>query len=288
MTCSDVRRVLPEMMDGAPESAFHNEFDDHVRHCPECSGLVSDLDLIASEAPRLAANEEPGPHVWAQIAAQLRAEGVIRESANGESPVPEFQALPARSTLVPRSQSQFRFQRWSAWWLAPVAAVLIAAGAYVVNHKPAPPVAKVQAPASSPAATGGSEISANAPASTAPPAVTPASTAVTSRATATSEHKAAKAGSEDEMASAAKSSAEKTLIEPETSADDQQFLSEVSTRAPSMRATYESQLRAVNADIRESQAYLDQNPGDADARQHLMDAYQQKALLYQIALDRIQ
>jgi hypothetical protein len=29
-------------------------------------------------------------------------------------------------------------------------------------------------------------------------------------------------------------------------------------------------------------------PGDADARQHLMDAYEQKALLYQIALDRIQ
>ena len=55
-----------------------------------------------------------------------------------------------------------------------------------------------------------------------------------------------------------------------------------------MRATYESQLRAVNSDIREVQAYLQQNPGDADARQHLMDAYQQKALLYQMALDRIQ
>jgi hypothetical protein len=76
--------------------------------------------------------------------------------------------------------------------------------------------------------------------------------------------------------------------EPASSAEDQQFLSEVSTRAPSMRATYENQLRAVNADIRESQAYLDQNPGDPEARQHLMDAYEQKALLYQIALDRIQ
>ena len=71
-------------------------------------------------------------------------------------------------------------------------------------------------------------------------------------------------------------------------ADDQQFLSVVSTRAPSMRATYESQLQAVNADIRETQAYVNRNPGDADARQHLMDAYEQKALLYQIALDRIQ
>jgi hypothetical protein len=55
-----------------------------------------------------------------------------------------------------------------------------------------------------------------------------------------------------------------------------------------MRATYENQLKAVNAHIQEVQAYLGRNPGDAEARQHLMDAYQQKALLYQIALDRIQ
>jgi hypothetical protein len=77
-------------------------------------------------------------------------------------------------------------------------------------------------------------------------------------------------------------------VEPEPSTEDQQFLSAVSTLAPSMRASYETQLQAVNADIRETQAYVDRNPGDADARQHLMDAYQQKALLYQIALDRIQ
>jgi len=126
MTCSDVRRVLPEMLDGAPDSAFHNEFDDHVRSCPECSGLMSDLDLIASEAPRLAANDEPGPHVWAQIATQLRAEGVIRESANGKSSAREFGATAARPALVPRSQSP-----WSAWWLVPIAAALIAAGSYV-------------------------------------------------------------------------------------------------------------------------------------------------------------
>jgi hypothetical protein len=74
----------------------------------------------------------------------------------------------------------------------------------------------------------------------------------------------------------------------EPSADDQQFLSVVSTRAPSLRATYESQLQTVNADIREVQLYLARNPSDTDARQELMDAYQKKALLYQIALDRIQ
>jgi hypothetical protein len=77
-------------------------------------------------------------------------------------------------------------------------------------------------------------------------------------------------------------------LESTPSLEDQQFMSAVSTLAPSMRTTYENQLQAVNADIRETQAYVDRNPGNEDARQHLMDAYRQKALLYQIALDRIQ
>jgi hypothetical protein len=80
----------------------------------------------------------------------------------------------------------------------------------------------------------------------------------------------------------------RSVVEAVPTAEDRQFLSVVSTRAPSMRASYENQLKGVNADIRETQAYVDRYPGDADARQHLMDAYQQKALLYQIALDRIQ
>jgi hypothetical protein len=263
------------MLDGVSDSAFHNEFDDHVRNCPECSGLISDLDLIASEAPRLAANEEPGAQVWAQIAAQLRAEGVIRDSANGAG-AREFEYAPARPMLVPRSPAS----RWSAWWLAPIAAALLAAGSYVVYHQPAQQEAKAEAPA----ATGTSATTS----SSTTPSSTPVSSTPAPKAASDAQQKSAKAAGEDEIASAAKFPAGQSPVELAASADDQQFLSEVSTRAPSMRATYESQLRAVNADIRESQAYLDRNPGDADARQHLMDAYQQKALLYQIALDRIQ
>jgi hypothetical protein len=81
---------------------------------------------------------------------------------------------------------------------------------------------------------------------------------------------------------------EQAEISPPPNADDERFLSEVSQRAPSMRATYEDQLRAVNAEIRETQEYIKWHPGDLDARQHLMEVYQQKAMLYQMALDRIQ
>ena len=55
-----------------------------------------------------------------------------------------------------------------------------------------------------------------------------------------------------------------------------------------MKAEYESQLRAVNSYIHDAEAYLKQNPGDEDARQHVMAAYEQKAMLYQMALDHIQ
>jgi hypothetical protein len=274
-SCSDVERILPELFDGGPEGAAQSglqitatkemrlaasDFDAHLKSCPACSELVSDLKLIASEARQLAATDEPAPRVWVRIAAELRAEGLIREPA------------PTRPIVVPSSPGR----RWrsTAWWLAPVAAAALVAGSYVVSHKPTPPVAKQQAPEAAPETPMTAQTPATSPAPVAPAVASPSVHAPAAQELA---RKSAKpigmAGSE---------------VESEPSTEDQQFLSAVSTLAPSMRASYENQLQAVNADIRETQAYVDRNPADADARQHLMDAYQQKALLYQIALDRIQ
>jgi len=251
MTCSEVQRALPEFLDDSPGVAIQTDFETHLKSCPDCSDLVSDLKLISSEARQLAATEEPASRVWVRIASELRAEGLIHE--------------PTRPTLVPSSPRR----RWSAWWLVPVAVVLVAAGSYLVNRKPIPPLAKQQAPATPPM--------------TSPAAETPAAASHLAPTPAPQQLAQTSAKPTDNIAPAAV-----PAVESAPSAEDQQFLSAVSTLAPSMRATYESQLQAVNADIRESQAYLDRNPGDPDARQHLMDAYEQKALLYQIALDRIQ
>jgi hypothetical protein len=198
--------------------------------------------------------------VWLRVAAQLRAEGLITDPAILE---PERTGRPI---LVPSSPGR----RWTstAWWLAPVAAALLAAGAYVVSHKLSTPVAQQKVPANT------------------VPAPAPLPQTVAETAAATPSRVLAPAPVPEQVARKADSPA--STVESAPSPEDQQFLSEVSTRAPSMRATYESQLNAVNADIRETQAYVNQNPGDTDARQHLMDAYQQKALLYQIGLDRIQ
>jgi hypothetical protein len=270
MTCSDVERVLPELLDRIPDIASDVDFEIHLKSCSACSDLVSDLRLIASEAHQLAATDEPAPRVWLGIAAQLRAEGLIRESG------------PTLVTSVP-------LRRWTstAWWLAPVAAGLLAAGAYVVSHQRSPQMADSESK---------SKIDSAAPATVAvAPTKNMAETPVkivakTSRASISSKPAPIEPGAHDsaEPTEIAASTPIPTEPASEASAEDQQFLSVVSTRAPSMRATYENQLQAVNSNIREVQQYLHRNPADSDARQQLMDAYQQKALLYQIALDRIQ
>jgi hypothetical protein len=260
MNCSDVDRILPEIIDDPANNGTRSngdqdlEFQSHLRTCPHCSELVSDLKSIASEARQLSNAEEPAPRVWLRIAAELRAEGLIRE--------PELRS--ARPVLVAAPQ-----RRWNAFWLAPVAVAILAAGSYLLTHKPMPPTARQTATAkpgeqqpATPVAQQPETQVAQQP-KTSPPVQTPA----------------------PQTPQTPPVRAERSAP---PSADDQQFLSEVSSRAPTMRATYENQLRAVNTEIRETQAYVNRYPGDVDARQHLLEVYQQKAMLYQMALDRIQ
>ena len=240
MNCAEVQQVLPEIIDGGQDS----EFQAHLKSCPLCSELVSDLELIASEARQLADVYEPAPRVWVKIAAELRAEGIIREPG----------ATPARPVLVPNAG-----RRKNAWWLVPVAAALVVAGAYFAKSKQATNVA-----------TNPAVVAPSTQASNVTPAAVPASTSTTPH-------------------SAEPRKAAIVLALPKDSErDDQQFLDEVSRNAPMMRASYENQLHSVNSYIRDAQAYAEQNPEDDDARQHLMDAYEQKSMLYQMALDNVQ
>ncbi len=250
MKCNEVQRVLPEMLEGGQ----NGEFLAHVEACPACGELVSDLKTISVAAAGLAESAEPAPRVWVNIAAQLRSEGLIRE--------PESQ--PAGPVLVPDRR------RWSAWWLAPVAAALVVAGSYVINHRPLPQVAN-QPPANQPPALT-VPVSKEAP---------DASVQAKNQQPATNRKPPSTAASSgDEQAFSAPTET--------VSLDDQQFLDQVSGRSATMKATYESHLRSVNSYIRDAEAYLKRNPADEDARRHLMEAYEQKAMLYQMALDHVQ
>lgn len=271
MKCSDVDRILPDLVDGVPiEDGQDIAVQSHLKTCLECSALVSDLKLIASEARHLASSEEPSPRVWARIAIELRAEGLIKE--------PEFESIqPAH--LPSRSR------RWNPLWLAPVAAVVLVAGSYIATRHPSrhataqltQPVVQQAQQQAQPQATAQipSQPSAQQP-SPQRPGRDLSSSQTSSRNAAPSAAKNAPEPIEKAEADAAP---------PIT---DNEFLTEVSERAPTMRKTYADQLQAVNNEIRETKTYLSQYPGDVDARQHLLEVYEQKAMLYQMALDRIQ
>ncbi|HEX6504322.1 MAG TPA: anti-sigma factor [Terriglobales bacterium] len=65
--------------------------------------------------------------------------------------------------------------------------------------------------------------------------------------------------------------------------DDVELLSHVS---PAARATYADNLQTVNAFIRDAEDNVAQNPHDDEARHYLMQAYQERAMVYASAMDR--
>jgi hypothetical protein len=70
--------------------------------------------------------------------------------------------------------------------------------------------------------------------------------------------------------------------------NDEDLMAEVAADAPAMKTQYAENLRQVNESIRDAQGVVDASPNDEDARRSLMDAYQQKSMLFELAMDRSQ
>jgi len=68
--------------------------------------------------------------------------------------------------------------------------------------------------------------------------------------------------------------------------DDVQLLNTVAARMPAMRDAYEANLRSVNDYIRDAEQSAHNDPNDEVAQQYLRNAYEQKAMVYEMALDR--
>src|SRR5438034_6957763 len=113
MNCAEFQRVLPETIEGGG-SAEHQA---HLISCPQCSGLVSDLNAISKTARLLRASEEPSPRVWNSIEISLKREGLIRQ--------------PLRERSVADRSSW----RWSLTWLVPVAAALLCGLCVIVYQR---------------------------------------------------------------------------------------------------------------------------------------------------------
>ena len=68
--------------------------------------------------------------------------------------------------------------------------------------------------------------------------------------------------------------------------NDDDLLQGISQQPPALQATYTDNLHRVNQYIHDAQNTVDADPNDEDARRSLMEAYQQKAMLFELALDR--
>lgn len=68
--------------------------------------------------------------------------------------------------------------------------------------------------------------------------------------------------------------------------DDMRFLAAVEKRTPSKSVRYKKHLEAVNASIRDAKRSVEQDPRNELARERLIQAYDQKSALYDMAMTR--
>ena len=68
--------------------------------------------------------------------------------------------------------------------------------------------------------------------------------------------------------------------------NDDDLLQEVSQQSPAMRAQCEDNLRRVNQYIQDAKSDVAANPNDEEAHRSLLAAYHQKAMLFELAIDR--
>ena len=92
--------------------------------------------------------------------------------------------------------------------------------------------------------------------------------------------------SSHEAATAVSTSPPATASAGRVDADDAQVLTIVQQKSPALLAIYRENLDSVNSYISDAKRTLEKDPSDMGARDHLMRAYNEKVLLYKMALAR--
>jgi hypothetical protein len=73
-----------------------------------------------------------------------------------------------------------------------------------------------------------------------------------------------------------------------TDQEYEQMLQQVSSTRPAVASSFRENLKQVNAAIADAKQAVERNPDDAEARQALIRAYQQKAMMYEMATSYLQ
>jgi hypothetical protein len=230
------------------EDGSTSEQQAHLRSCPECSALIADLNKIASAAIELRAADEPSPRVWNSIAVALRQTGAELD-------------LIASSAIELREADEPSARVWNAIEIALRQEGLIRAPRPTRSLIPSFGRRWDWARWAVPAAAAllitvgiyvrQRSLTVQVATNTVPPAVS-----------------AVVPGSDT------------------AGLTDDDLLQEISLEAPALRAQYEDNLRHANQYIQDAENDVAANPNDEEAHRSLLAAYQQKAMLFELALDR--
>jgi hypothetical protein len=94
-----------------------------------------------------------------------------------------------------------------------------------------------------------------------------------------------RAGDTSPVSHEAVKQAPKPATPPVISAEDREILRMVASRPPAQQASYRVGLDQANAFIRDAEQWAKENPNDGDAQQMLINAYQQKEMLFTLVSD---
>ena len=220
----------------------------HLKTCAACSTLVAELELIASSALELRATEEPSPRVWNSIAIALRQEGLIRPQAiRTETKRPFVVSKPGSPRGLPSGG------------IAASAAASRSFSSFTAGWGwrgwlvPAAAVLLVAV---------GFFVNQRSLVHQLAQHIAPSTTRTPAAANT-------------------------NLVVPNLAGlNDDDLMQEIQNQSPEMRAQYVDNLRSANEYIRDAQSAVDANPNDEESRRSLLEAYQQKAMLFEMAMDR--
>jgi hypothetical protein len=219
----------------------------HLKTCAECSALVAELNLITAAAVALRAAEEPSPRVWKSIEIELRqVEAELNLIAAMAS------ELRGSEEPSPRVWNSIEIALRQEGLIRPQRAsrsLLPSFSSRWAWARWALPVAAMLLIAIGIYVRQNS-LSHQLAAELAKP---PASAAVSDGAIA--------------------------------GLNDDDLLQEVAEQTPAIKAEYADNLRRVNDYIRDAKGDVDANPNDEEARRSLLSAYQEKAMLFELAMD---
>jgi hypothetical protein len=247
MNCVELQHSLVEIEDGSGADQRA-----HLKTCPKCSSLVAELNLIAATATDLRAAEEPSPRVWNFIESAL-------QQMETELNLIASSAISLRETHEPsprvwnsieialRQEGLIRPQGTSR--TKPNRSLLPSFSSQWAFARWALPVAAMLL-----IAVGLYVRQQSVPNQLSKITTNPVAVAVVSDA--------AVAGLNDE-----------------------DLLQEVAEQSPAMKAQYADNLLHVNQFIQDAKSDVDANPNDEEARRSLLAAYQEKAMLFELAMD---